>query len=151
MPPGVGLLALVVLEKSDACSTDSSERDSNQVSHNSFDGPYNGHFKSTGPPGTDRDERFRGAYDEMCQEGNDRGHNDGGVARQEKKRNNRNQRPQGCRESPRNGGGPGFAEPFFCGAQSFSCECPDELRFIAGDLVDKTVGVFLGEPTDLIA
>jgi hypothetical protein len=75
-----GFLAALTEKKSYTCSTDSSEQDSNQVSNSSFDGPHKRHFKSTGPPGTDRDERFRGAYTEMCQEGNHGGHNDRGVA-----------------------------------------------------------------------
>ena len=76
--------------KSDACSTDSSERDSDQVGNYSFDGSHKRHFKSTGPPGTDGDEGLGGAYGEMCHEGNDGGDNDGGVTRQEEERNNRN-------------------------------------------------------------
>jgi hypothetical protein len=69
--------------------TDSSKGDSDQVSNNSFDGAHKSHFKSTGPPGTDGDEGFRGPYSEMRHEGNDGGDNDGGVTRQEEERNTR--------------------------------------------------------------
>src|SRR6266478_1736525 len=71
--------------KSDAYSADSSEHDSDPISNNSFDGSHKRHFKSTGPPRTNCNERFRGAYSEMCQEGDDGGNNDSGVTRQEKK------------------------------------------------------------------
>ncbi len=66
----VGLFARTVLDESDAGATDSSKGDSDQVSNNSFDGTHKSHFKSTGPPGTDGDEGFRGPYSEMRHEGN---------------------------------------------------------------------------------
>jgi hypothetical protein len=91
----VGLFARTVLDESDACATDSSKGDSDQISNNSFDGTHKSHFKSTGPPGTNGDEGFRGPYSEMRHEGNDGGDNDGGVTRQEEERNNRDQCPQG--------------------------------------------------------
>jgi hypothetical protein len=90
-----GFLAALMEKKSDTCSTDSSEYNSYQVSNSSFDGPHKRHFKSTGPPGTDGDERFGGSYSEMRKQGNDSGHNDGRVTRQEEKRDNRDQCPQG--------------------------------------------------------
>jgi hypothetical protein len=86
------LFELAVLDKSDARSTDSSEHNSDQISDNSFYGSHERHFKSTGPPGTDGDERFGGSYSEMRKQGNHSGHNDGWVTRQEEKRDNRNQR-----------------------------------------------------------
>jgi hypothetical protein len=62
---GHGFLAALMEKKSDTCSTDSSEHNSDHVSNQSFDGSYKRHFKSTGPPGTDGDERFAGSYSEM--------------------------------------------------------------------------------------
>ena len=71
--------------KSDTRSTDSSEHDSDQVGNNSLDGSHKRHFKPAGPPGTDRDNGFGGAYSEMRQERNDGRHKDGRIAGQEEK------------------------------------------------------------------